>query len=243
MKRIKRITTLLLALMMVLLMSQIVYAENGGTFTYRGGDTIEGDANAQKAIDFSGLEPGDSMSLDFTYVNESDATTTWYLSNDVVTSLEDDTDATNGGYTYILKNNGVKEGEQILFSSDAVGGDEKYDPDKKDTGLHDAVNALGEDWIYIDELAPGERGTTTLTVALDGESQTNVYEDRDGTLKIAYAVEEQAPGETIIIPNNVTKTGDSFNPLYAILALTAALLAILLAVLSYFKDRKDGEEA
>ena len=43
--------------------------------------------------------------------------------------------------------------------------------------------------------------------------------------------------------NKNTKTGDTFNPLFAIVALTAALLAALLAVLSYFRDRKDGEEA
>ena len=66
-----------------------------------------------------------------------------------------------------------------------------------------------------------------------------------GMLQVNYAVEKQPPGEDKVInkPGSSTKTGDNFNPLLAIAALTAALLAALLAILSYFRDRKDGEEA
>ena len=39
------------------------------------------------------------------------------------------------------------------------------------------------------------------------------------------------------------KTGDAFNPLLALAALTAAALAMLLAILSYRRDRKDGDVA
>lgn len=243
MKNMKKITTLLLSLTMVLMMSQAAFAENGGTFTYRGGSTIEGDEAAQKPIDFSGLEPGDSMELEFTYVNDSDEDTVWYLSNDVIKSLEDGSDATDGGYTYELTNKGVKEGTVTIFRSDAVGGDETLDPDTEDKGLHDATNALGDDWIYIDELAPGEKGSTILKVALDGESQANVYQTTEGQLKIAYAVETIVGEDQVIHYGKKINTGDETNLFLLMGTFLGSLLLLILVILSYRKDRKDGEEA
>lgn len=243
MKNMKKITTLLLSLTIVLMLGQVAFADNGGVFTYRGGRTIEGDADAQKAIDFSGLEPGDSMELEFTYVNQSNENTVWYLSNDVVKSLEDGSDATDGGYSYELTNKGVKEGVVTIFKSDAVGGEEALDPDTADKGLHDATNALGDDWIYIDELAPGEKGSTVLKVALDGESQANVYETTTGQLKIAYAVETIVGEDQVIHYGKKINTGDETNLILMVGVFLGSLLLLILAILSYRKDRKDGEEA
>jgi LPXTG-motif cell wall-anchored protein len=224
-------------------MSQAAFAETdtvvGGTYTYNG-DTITDTTAPDLDKQITGLEPGDSRTITFEYTNDSDATTYWYMENTIVKSLEEAADQ-NGGYTYILKDNG-----EVIFSSDAVGGEQNSEGISQGLkGVNDALKGDGDQWFFIQELGPGASGKTELYVALDGESQVNSYENKNGQLQVNYAVEKQAPGKDKVInkPGTSTKTGDSFNPWFAILALTAALLAALLAILSYFRDRKDGEEA
>ena len=177
-------------------------------------------------------------------MNGSSEETNWYLSNDVLKTLEEGSDAEGGGYTYELVNDGVKEGHVVIFSSDAVAGTEDYDPDTADTGLHDAANALGEEeWIFIDTLQPGQKGTTTLTVALDGESQPNSYQSTDGQLEVAYAVETVDNTVTYKHVSKIGHTGDDTNLLPMILTFLGALALLILAYLSWRKDRKDGDEA
>ena len=189
----------------------------------------------------SGLEPGDDLTIDFTYTNKSDDVTYWYMENTIIETLEEAADQ-NGGYTYRLT-----DGNNVIFDSDAVGGENTTASDGIKEGLLGVNDALegdgGEAWFFIRELGAKESGHTELYVALDGESQVNSYMDTNGELQVNYGVETQPPGEDTIVPGTTPKTGDTFNPLIAIVALTAALLAALLAILSYFRDRKDGEEA
>jgi len=243
MKKIKLVTILLLSLMITLGMSTTAFAADGGTYTFDG-NTISDNAGQSIDEQISNLEPGDDITIDFTYTNASDATTYWYMENTIIKTLEDAADQ-NGGYTYKLTDNG-----EVIFNSEAVGGEQT--PDGISEGLEGVNDALKGDsnsdedkWFFIQELTPGQSGHTELYVALDGESQINSYENTNGQLQVNYAVEKQPPGKDKVInkPGTSTKTGDTFNPLFAILALTAALIAMLLAVLSYFKDRKDGEEA
>ena len=242
MKRMSKITTLLLALMTVLMMSQAAFAESydGGTFSYNGSSISNSKAAATIDQAISNLEPGDSMTFTFTYKNDSDASTEWYLENQVVRTLEEQ-GGVNGGYTYELVNNGKKEGRVVIFSSKAVAGQSSENPDKTDQGLKSATNATG-DWLYIDTLAAGQSGTTTLTVALDGESQANSYQNTNGQLRIAYGVEDTAVGEDIIKHKGVN-TGDTTNLIVPVAAFIGAMILLILAILSYRKDRKDGEEA
>lgn len=244
MKRIKKITVLLLALMMTLAMAQIAFAEantyDGGTYSYNGSTITNSKANAAIDNEIAGLQPGDEMTFTFTYKNDSDESTEWYLENTVVKTLEEQSSAANGGYTYELVNNGKKEGPVTIFSSNAVAGDNNENPDKKNTGLKTATDATG-DWLYIDTLAAGQSGTTTLKVALDGESQANNYQTTNGQLRINYAVAE-TPEEDVVVYKTV-KTGDETNIALMAAIFVGALLLLILAILSYRKDRKDGEEA
>ena len=74
MKRMTKITTLLLALMTVLMMSQAAFADNipvnGGTYTYNGSAIVTSDVSSLKEV-LSGLEPGDSITITQTYENKS----------------------------------------------------------------------------------------------------------------------------------------------------------------------------
>ncbi len=245
MRKIKLVTVLLLSLMITLGMGQAVFANSntadGGTYTFDGNKmTYSAGKNADNEVE--GLEPGDDVTITFTYTNDSDDTTYWYMENTILKTLEEQSEAAGGGYSYTLT-----DGSTVIFDSDAVGGENTTQSAGIKEGLlgvNDAIKGdAGEAWFFIRELGAGQSGQTTLHVALDGESQVNSYEGTDGKLQVNYGVEKQPPGEDTVINRPGTKTGDSFNPLFAIAALTAALLAILLAVLSYFKDRKDGEEA
>ena len=240
MKNIKTITVLLLSLMIALGMSQVAFAADGGGEYVFDGDKVTVKAGTNIEDKIQNLQPGDELTLEFTYTNNSDGTTYWYMEDEVVDVLETSSEQ-NGGYTYKLTDNGPN-GETVIFDSEAVGGDDS--PSGAGQGLEAATNAT-DDWFFIHKLAAGQHGNTTLVIALDSESQANSYKGSDGKLQINYAVEKQPPGEDKVInkPGNTTKTGDTFNPLLAIAALTAALLAALLAILSYFRDRKDGEEA
>ncbi len=241
MKKMRLVTILLLSFMLMLGMSQAVFAEtfppvNGGTYTFTGSEVAY---TAGDAIDeaISGMEPGDDVTITFNYTNKSSDNTYWYLENSIIKTLEDASEASGGGYAYSLKDGGT-----TIFKSDAVGGDAGYEPSGIDEGLAGATNAT-EDWFFIRELAPGASGQTKLYIAMDGESQVDSYMTTTGKLQVNYAVDTQPPGEDIIIPPPSTKTGDSFNPWIALIALLAAVAAAILAISSYRKDRKDGENA
>ena len=242
MKKMSKITTLLLTLITVLMMSQAAFAEttpvNGGTYTYNG-SAIATSGVTNMAATLSGLEPGDSITITQTYVNSSDEETEWYIRQEVLDTLET-SKSMNGGYSYKLVSGG-----QTLFDSEAVGGNGSESSKYGLLQINDAVTGenAGEKWIHIDTLKAGARGTTTLTVALDGESQANVYQSTNGKLDIQYAVEnKEKEGETIYKTKSVD-TGDTTSLIMPIALFAGALVLLVLAVLSYRKDRKDGEEA
>ena len=237
-----KITTLLLTLITVLMMSQAAFAENtsvnGGTYTYNG-SAINTSGVTSMAASLSGLEPGDSITITQTYVNSSDNETEWYIRQEVLDTLET-SKSMNGGYSYKLVSGG-----QTLFDSEAVGGNGSESSKYGLLQINDAVTGenAGEKWIHIDTLKAGAKGTTTLTVALDGESQANAYQNTNGRLDIQYAVEnKEKEGETIYKTKSVD-TGDTTSLVMPIAVFAAALVLLVLAVLSYRKDRKDGEEA
>lgn len=237
-----KITTLLLALMTVLMMSQAAFAENrnvnGGTYTYNGSE-IETSDVADLEATLSGMEPGDSIVIKQEYVNGADNETEWYLRNSVIRILETSAEM-NGGYSYKLE-----AGGNVLFDSDAVGGEDSESDKQGLDQINDAITGEGaeEEWIHIDTLGSGDSGTTTLTVALDGESQANEYMSTEGELDIQYAVEDVGTEGEIIYKYKKIDTGDTTNLGLTIAAFLGALVLLILAIINYRKDRKDGEEA
>lgn len=138
-----------------------------------------------------GLQPGDYTDITLNLKNDNETTTDWYMTNQVLKSLEDtrdsDTGLAGGAYTYILTYKGNQAGseERVLFSSETVGGE---NVSQAGEGLHEATDAL-KDWIYLDTLKKGEGGTLNLRVALDGETQGNDYQDTLAELQMNFAVE------------------------------------------------------
>lgn len=247
MKTMKKMTTVLLTLMMILMMSQAGFAQdrtaNGGDFVFDGEELAWDEASGSIEEALRGLQPGDTVKIRINYKNDSGEKTDWYLRNEVLKTLEDASSAAGGGYSYKLTNHG-KTGTMDIFDSSAVGGSDNYEPSGIAKGLKAATDATEmEDFFYIDTLEADEGGYTELTVGLDGESQANVYENTAAELQLEYAVEVDQGEDVYKYIHKKVDTGDTTNIMLTAGIFVGALLLLILAVLSYRRDRKDGEEA
>lgn len=152
------------------------------------GDKIESNfSNTELAEDVSGLQPGDSITINVAVENGADQAASFYLTNEVLSSLEDSRDSAAGGaygYRLTYTGPGTEAGGTDLYNSDTVGG-ENTDSGE---GLHKAATGLGE-YIYLDSLEPGQKGNVSLTVSLDGETQGNGYQNTFADLQLRFAAE------------------------------------------------------
>ena len=234
----KTIKTLLLSLLVIVLCSSTCFAENSkftGTCTYNGSKITSDFDSKSFAAAIRNLEPGDSLDYTVTYKNGTSELTRWYLKTSVLETLEENKkQAENGGYTYVLKNIGPDGKETVLFDNSEVGGENVTN---KLQGLKQATNATG-DYFFIQNLKAGQSGKTVLHVEFDGETEVNDYMDTYGKLMIAYAVEKDSAKTS----TTTVKTGDSVKmwKLYALGG--AALVAMILLIFSWRKDRKKGGE-
>ena len=245
-----RLMTLLLALAMVLAMSQMAmaaepYTAEGGTYTFDGTKIVASQKTSVTEQINGLLEPGDSVAMTLTYINGDDVTTEWYLENTVIKTLENAANM-RGGYTYRLTNVGPDGAETTIFDSDAVGGGENG----AGKGLDQATNATegkyeSQDYFFIQTLEPGQQGYTKLYVELDGESQINTYQEKEGEIEFSYAVEKA--GEEDIIKHVQKKryvdTGDRNRLMLAAALFIASLTLLIIALLKRRREGKDGEDA
>ena len=243
MKKKNFIIAFLMAMTIVLAAPYAVFAEeysvDDAACSFDGSEISSNFESSDLATYLSHLEPGDKLDYQVTYTNNSGKTTEWYMLNDVLETLEESKDAAeNGGYTYVLKNIGPDGTETTYFDNSEVGGETKTGGLE---GLHQATNAT-RDYFFIQQLAPGQSGKTSLHVELDGETQVNDYWDTKGVVRLSYAVEIVEPGQRII-QDGAARTGDPFDLMKGLLVMILALIIGLLAILGRRKDRKDGDEA
>ena len=133
------------------------------------------------------LQPGDSITLGLSLVNNDSQGTDWYMTNEVLSSLEDSQSAANGGaYAYWLSYTDSQGEETVLYSSENVGGEKRSAAGE---GLHEATDNL-EEFFYLDRLESGKSGIVTLKVVLDGETQGNTYQNTLASLQMNFAVEK-----------------------------------------------------
>lgn len=185
------------------------------------------------------LQPGDTVKLSLKLENTYEENTRWYMTNQVLQSLEDSQSAASGGaYSYILTFTAPDGNVRTLYSSESVGGDTVGESGE---GLHQATNAL-EDYFYLDELAKGEKAELALTVKLEGETQGNTYQDTLAKLQMNFAVELASGSDTPLSHSAVIKTGDNNNVLlFSSLALAAGLVLMALFFIRIRRERKEDE--
>lgn len=204
------------------------------------------------ADNVSQLQPGDDITLTVEMRQSNDTPAEWYMSNSVLKSLEDG-DASGSAYGYTLSYEGPNN-SRTLYTSESVGGIGSAE------GLAEATNAM-DDYFFLGKLSKGQTARVTLNVALDGETEGNVYFDTLAQLSLKFAVEPDVePGQTTvnlteedgdevnrIIPGNRTnlaKTGDQTTmfPLYlAILGVGIVCLALAIRNVRNKKNKEEGD--
>lgn len=184
---------------------------------------------------FEGLEPGDSATYSVVVKNTHPQTTRWYMSNKVISTLEESAAAgriVGGAYDYILKYTGPNGTTTTLFDSTSpdysagyVGG-EKTGTDK--IGLQEATETL-KDFFFLDTLNTNEQGTVSLEVFLEGETQGNKYQNTAAEIKMNFAVELANRSPAGSSTRTAVKTGDENNliPYYVGMVVTGLLFLYL----------------
>lgn len=235
----KKILCLAMAMLLLLSMSMNVLAEEfEGSQDWNvsfDGDKMESNfKSAEMTEEILNIQPGDSITLQVNVQNSYKEKTDWYMTNEVLKTLEESNNVAEGGaYTYILTYIDPAGGETVMYSSEVVGGEE--DVKNEGEGLHQATNYL-EDYVYLGRLAKEEAGKVVLTVKLDGETQGNDYQDTLARLQMNFAVE-------LVGTETVVKTGDqSPVALFSMVAFGCALVLLLLAILAMCLKRKKGEQ-
>ena len=228
----KRVFGILLALVIVLALPAAAQAADGWKVTFTADSKMESNFTTSAIADaVAGLQPGDDAVFEITLENKYKDPVDWYMFNEVIRSLEDGTVASGGAYTYILTYRTSGGSVTELYNSDTVGGEGS---ENSLEGLHEASSALS-DYFFLETMNPGGTGTVTLTVALDGESQGNRYQDTLANLTMKFAVE--------ITPTQRVVTGDSTRQFPYYIALGVSGLAVLALALTGWKHRRKGEAA
>lgn len=256
----KRILSLVLTFAMLSAVPMSVSAE---TLTGSAGWTVSFDGSGMES-NFSSsdldeviydMQPGDTAAFQVALANESGKDTDWYMSNEIVVSMEDSTEASGGAYEYLLTYTDADGEETTIFSSEMVGGEDTTNGE----GLHKVSDGLGE-MFYLSRLADGASGTVNLEVKLDGETIGNSYQNKLAELEIQFAAEEAAEETTTETTSGTTdseessaarepgedattiKTGDNTDVmLYASLTALAAGLVLLLLALRRVRRRQEEQ--
>ena len=189
--------------------------------------------------DVKNLQPGDDITLSVKLIHENATQADWYISNTVISSLEDSKKGAEGSaYEYVLSYAGPTQSRE-LYNSQAVGG-------TGTEGLVETNKAL-EDFTYLETLSQGQTAAVTLKITLDGETEGNAYFETLARLKMAFAVEpvvNQTPNTVTRVNRRVVQTGDQERlfPFYVAMVVSGALF-VGFAVQGIRQRRAEREEA
>ena len=260
----KKIGCLVMTMLLVLGNGIAVHAED---YTGRGdmelrfaGDKMESTFQSSQLSDQArSLQPGDSVTFQVNLKNNGDQATDWYMTNEVLKSLEESGSGANGGaYSYVLTytEGGAGGASRVLYSSESVGGEKTG---AEGVGLHEASNSL-ENFFYLDTLDAGKSGIISLQIGLDGETQGNAYQKTLAKLQMNFAVEKvSAPAaatgkkegttrhvtqEKVVYMVGAPRTGDTSNPLlWSGLTLAGGIMLMILGFIRYRKGGHGYEDA
>ena len=165
-----------------------------------GGYRISGNDDDTSVYDvLKGMQPGDTADIEFVLRNSTDKTIVWWMKNNALTSFEDEGVAKHGAYTYDLSLVNSSGTSSVLYSNNEVGGQDSTD------GLHEATESLKDDFIFLEEVGGGSTIRVKLHLELEGETQSNLYQEVLGQLEFIFATEIIESGKKIIYV--IPKTG------------------------------------
>lgn len=249
----KRVLNALLSVMLLLALPTVALADtiqpsrNDWQVEYTTAGKMKDNFTSDFYNEAGNLEPGDDITLSVKLVHSNDTAADWYMSNEVVKSLETSV-AEGSAYGYRLTYTGPDGNSRTLFDSGVVGGDDTE-------GLAEATNAL-EDYLFLDNLSKGKTATVQLHVELDGETEGNAYFDTFAQIRMRFAVEptvepedtvkertveRKVPGENV--NRTVVRTGDETRLFpYYVAMFVSGLLLLWLAFVSLRERKQEREE-
>lgn len=211
------------------------------TFT----DRLETNFEAKDITEvFVEMQGDDTAIITVKLANMNVNSTDWYMRNNVLKTLEEGTNnvASGGAYTYKLTYTNKSGVTTVLYDSQDVGGENSSPAGE---GLHEATDSL-KDYFYLDTLKTNDTGAVTLELTLDGEAETNDFQNTIAKLQLDFAVNLDTP-ETSRRTNTTSttsvRTGDETDllPLYAAMGVSGVVLLVL-GIVIYKKDKKRGGE-
>lgn len=206
---------------------------SGWTVNYTTAGRIDSNFSSSAIQDaISGLQPGDDITFTITVKNTSTTTVDWYMLNEVIKTLETSR-ASGGGYSYQLSYKTSAGKTREFYDSDTVGGE--ANASGAEEGLKEVNSAL-KSYLFLESMPAGRSGTVTLKVALDGESQGNVYQNTVADIRLRFAAEAARS-------RRIVRTGDDGVPLAPLFIGMGVfgLLLFALALDGFLERRKRGE--
>ena len=204
--------------------------------------------------------PGDTIVYSVDYYNDSDSPIEFFMSTDVIKTLEEGSKASGGAYSYKVTNTGS---DVPIYDSATVGGEAGEDADAV-RGLLQLNGQKDGTYFSLGTLNANEKGQVAIAIVLDGNSQNNNYMSTLGSLEIKFGAEQTNPVENKIVNHNTAvkkvvqtlsggtnivvidedklpttgnpRTGDSILP---ILICSVALILGVLLIIMYFKMEND----
>ena len=254
----KRILCLVLGLVLTAGMSMTALAEEhqgaaGWQAEFNGKDIVSNFDNTLIADSVTQVLPGDSIELNVTIKNSDSRETDWYMTNEILSTLEDaQASASEGAYEYRLTYTNSDGVATDLYSSDSIGGTNAGSTGPE--GLMQIDGAAG-DYFYLERLKQGETGRVTLWLRVDGETQGNGYQKTLAQLQMNFAVEvvpeavvrtevnhrvNRVSGGTQIV--TTVQTGDT-TPLmiWSAVALGCGVILFVVGMAAWKRNREKGE--
>ena len=242
----KKILCLAMAAIMAVGIHTTAFAETlqGGSdwkVEFNGSKMSSNFTSADMKKDIFQLQPGDTMELQVGLKNTSEKDADWYMTNEVIQTLEDAQSSAEGGaYEYKLTYVGSDNAEKVLYDSSTVGGE---GTSKAGEGLKQ-IDSSTQEYFYLVRLASNNTGTVHLTVGVEGETQGNGYQLTLAKLRMNFAVEKVSAGKTItknkiVKTTNTVRTGDTARVLlFCVLALISGLILLAYGIYTLNKNTK-----
>lgn len=224
---------------------------DGWKVEFNGSEMTENFTNEDLQDQMKDIQPGDSIQLKVQISNTDSGETDWYMTNEVLETLEEAKSTAEGGsYEYRLTYVDDKNAETVIYDSSSVGGEDTTGGE----GLKQ-VDISSDGYFYLDRLSQGDTGMVYLTVGVEGETQGNGYQLTLAKLQLNFAVEKVKAGSTItkhiteqrnVYETRRVKTGDTNQALlYCVIALAGGVVLLVAGTRSLKRrseeNRRKGE--
>ena len=233
------ISTLLAACLAVCLFSAAFAAEqptvtyDGSKITYNYADTN------QFGSAFENMAPGEARTLEILLSNTSGEEANFFMDTAVVKAFEDAVKANGAAYqvTMDVVQDGTVTNIYGGANGSTVGGN--------NSGLYDLNGNLNKTFLTA-KVPAGKTAAVRLTVALDGETNTNNYQALTGTFQFKFSVikdDVYTPAinsQNTSVLTNIVATGDQAQLALYILILAVSLAAITVIILAAKRRKKSG---